>query len=99
MEAEKKARSASVLKAEQVADGRKRDNPRWHFGQETESRAAIDLIASGHFSRGESGIFKPLIVEGHMELRELRNVFQRSCHRRISIRHFGSGTLPRPVTA
>jgi glycogen phosphorylase len=32
----------------------------WHYENEPESRAALDLIFSDHFSRSELGIFEPL---------------------------------------
>jgi starch phosphorylase len=48
------------LTAEQVADSRGWYNPRWHYDNEPETRAALDLIFSDHFSRGEPGVFAPL---------------------------------------
>ena len=36
-------------------------NPRWHYENESETRAALDLISSNHFSRHEPGIFTPLL--------------------------------------
>ena len=35
-------------------------DPRWHYDREPETRATLDLIFSGHFSRHESGILEPL---------------------------------------
>jgi len=32
-------------------------NPHWHYEHEPETRAALDLIFSDHFSRHEPGIF------------------------------------------
>jgi starch phosphorylase len=49
------------LTAEQVTGSRDWYNPYWHYENEPETRAAIDLIASGHFSRHDPGIFTPLI--------------------------------------
>jgi starch phosphorylase len=49
------------LTAEQVASQRPSYNPRWHYENESETRAAIDLIASDHFSRHEAGVFTPLL--------------------------------------
>ena len=49
------------LTAEQVASSRAWYNPRWHYENEPETRAALDLIASGHFSRNEPDIFAPLL--------------------------------------
>lgn len=48
------------LKADQVAGNRGWYNPRWHYENEPETRAALDLIFSDHFSRYEPGIFEPL---------------------------------------
>ena len=43
------------LTAEQVADSRGWYNPHWHYENEPETRAALDLIFSDHFSRNEPG--------------------------------------------
>jgi glycogen phosphorylase len=48
------------LSAEQVLSGRSWYSPQWHYANEPETRAALDLIFSGHFSRSEPGIFEPL---------------------------------------
>ena len=48
------------LSAEQVLSSRSWYNPQWHYDNEPEIRAALDLIFSGHFSSGEPGIFEPL---------------------------------------
>jgi starch phosphorylase len=48
------------LTAEQVAAGRGWYNPQWHYENEPETRAALDLIFSDHFSRNEPGVFAPL---------------------------------------
>jgi len=48
------------LTAEQVAANRAWYNPRWHYDNQPEVRAALDLIFSDHFSRKEPGIFAPL---------------------------------------
>jgi starch phosphorylase len=49
------------LTAEQVASSRGWYSPRWHYENEPETRAALDLIASDHFSRNEPGVFTPLM--------------------------------------
>ena len=49
------------LSADQVASSRGRYDPRWHYEHEPETRAALDLIASDHFSRYEPGVFTPLL--------------------------------------
>ena len=48
------------LTAEQVASSRGWYSPQWHYDNEPETRAALELIFSNHFSRNESGIFEPL---------------------------------------
>jgi glycogen phosphorylase len=48
------------LTAEQVAASRDWYSPQWHYDHEPETRAALDLISSDHFSRNEPGIFAPL---------------------------------------
>jgi starch phosphorylase len=48
------------LTAKQVADSRGWYNPQWHYDNQPEVRAALDLIFSDHFSRSEPGIFAPL---------------------------------------
>ena len=48
------------LTAAQVANTRPWYNPRWHYENEPETRAALDLIFSGHFSQGDAGVFDPL---------------------------------------
>jgi glycogen phosphorylase len=48
------------LTAEQVASSRAWYNPHWHYENEPETRAALDLIFSDHFSRNEPGVFAPL---------------------------------------
>jgi starch phosphorylase len=48
------------LTAGQVADSRGWYSPQWHYDNEPEARAALDLIFGNHFSRHEPGIFEPL---------------------------------------
>jgi len=48
------------LTAEQVATSRGWYSPRWHYENEPETRAALDLIFSGYFNRNEPGAFDPL---------------------------------------
>jgi starch phosphorylase len=48
------------LTAEQVAGSRGWYNPHWHYDNEPETRSALDLIFSDHFSRYEPGVFTPL---------------------------------------
>jgi starch phosphorylase len=48
------------LTAAEVAESRSWYNPGWHVEHEPETRAALDLIFSDHFSRNEPGVFEPL---------------------------------------
>jgi len=48
------------LTAQQVAASAGWYDPRWHYANEPETRAALDLIFSDHFSRGEPGVFEPI---------------------------------------
>jgi starch phosphorylase len=48
------------LTAEQVAASLDWYSPQWHYDHEPETRAALDLIFSDHFSRTEPGVFTPL---------------------------------------
>jgi starch phosphorylase len=48
------------LTAEQVAGSRGWYNPHWHYDNEPETHAALDLIFSDYFSRYERGVFTPL---------------------------------------
>jgi len=48
------------LTAEQVITARGWYNPMWHYENEPETRAALDLIFSGHFSRNEPAALEPI---------------------------------------
>jgi glycogen phosphorylase len=48
------------LTADQVAGSRGWYDPRWHYQHDPETRAALDLIGSGHFSGSDPGLFKPI---------------------------------------
>ena len=48
------------LTAEQVVNDRSWYSPRWHYENEPETHAALDMIFSDYFSRAEPGIFEPL---------------------------------------
>ncbi len=49
------------LTAQEVANSRGYYNPQWHYDNDVETRAALDLIASDHFSRHEPGVFEPIV--------------------------------------
>ncbi len=48
------------LTAEQVVSSSGWSSPLWHYDNEPETRAALDLIFSDYFSRYEPGVFIPL---------------------------------------
>ena len=70
------------LTAAQVAASRGWYNPHWHYDNETETRAALDLIGSGHFNRAVTGIYTPLIDtlltngDHYMHLADLKSYLQ-----------------------
>jgi starch phosphorylase len=49
------------LTAEQVLGSRGWYDPHWHYAHEPETRAALELIAGNHFSRGEPQVFAPIV--------------------------------------
>ena len=70
------------LTAQQVTDSRGWYDPHWHYDHEPETRAALDLIFSDHFSRYEPGVFAPLrdalLTHGdhYMHLADLRSYLE-----------------------
>jgi starch phosphorylase len=48
------------LTAEQVIGSRESYNPQWHYQHDPETRQALDLIFSDHFSCDEPGVFESL---------------------------------------
>jgi glucan phosphorylase len=70
------------LTAQQVADSRGWYSPYWHYENEPETRAALELIFSNHFSRDEPGVFNPLrdtLLTGgdhYMHLADLRSYLE-----------------------
>ena len=70
------------LTAQQVTDSRGWYNPHWHYENEPETRAALDLISSDYFSRNEPGVFMPLqdtlLTHGdfYMHLADLKSYLQ-----------------------
>jgi len=75
------------LTVEQVEASRAWYNPYWHYDNEPETRAALDLIFSDHFSRNEPGVFAPLrdtlLTQGdhYMHLADLTSYLQ--AHERL----------------
>ncbi len=45
----------------QVAESKGYYDPYWHYNHDTETREALDLIASGRFNPGEPEIFRPIL--------------------------------------
>jgi starch phosphorylase len=70
------------LTAQQVADSRGYYSPYWHYENEPETRAALDLIFSDYFSRYEPGVFAPsrdvLLTHGdhYMHLADLTSYLE-----------------------
>jgi len=48
------------LTAKEVAENGGWYNPRWHYENDPETRAALDMIAGDHFSHNEPGAFAPI---------------------------------------
>ncbi|HTW74927.1 MAG TPA: glycogen/starch/alpha-glucan phosphorylase [Steroidobacteraceae bacterium] len=48
------------LNAQQIADSAGWYDPNWHYANDPECRAVLDLILGDHFSRDEPGVFEPL---------------------------------------
>jgi starch phosphorylase len=48
------------LTAQQVAESAGWYDPNWHYANEPETREALDLIFSDHFSRTDPGVFAPI---------------------------------------
>jgi starch phosphorylase len=70
------------LTAQQVVESRGWYSPYWHYENEPETRAALDLIRSDFFSRHEPGVFAPildtLLAHGdhYMHLADLRSYLE-----------------------
>ena len=69
------------LTAEQVVSSRGWYSPRWHYDNEPETRAALDMIFSDYFSRHEPGVFEPLRdtllnYDHYMHLADLRSYLE-----------------------
>ena len=66
------------LNADDVVRTRGFYNPRWHYDNDPEIRAALDLIAHNHFSQFEPGVFNPILdtlLQGdhYLHLADLRS--------------------------
>jgi starch phosphorylase len=62
-------------------------DPRWHYEHDTETRAALDLIAKNHFSQYEHDAFEPVLdalLEGgdhYLHLADLKSYCE--AHQRV----------------
>ena len=75
------------LTADQVAGSRAWYNPHWHYDHEPETRAALDLLRVGFFSRSEPGLFMPLFDtlsthDYYMHLADLKSYLEADEHMR-----------------
>jgi starch phosphorylase len=83
------------LTVEQVENSRAWYSPYWHYENEPETRAALDLIFSDHFSPNEQGVFEPLretlLTSGdhYMHLADLTSYCQ--AHERLGALYADSG--------
>src|SRR5262249_50091616 len=72
------------LTADEVAGSRGWYSPQWHHDNEPETRAALELIFSDHFSRNEPGVFEQfretLLTGGdfYMHLADLKSYLEAS---------------------
>jgi starch phosphorylase len=70
------------LTADQVESSRGSYNPHWHYDNEPETRAALDLVFSDYFSCYEPGVFTPLsnalLTQGdhYMHLADLKSYLE-----------------------
>jgi glycogen phosphorylase len=69
------------LTAEQVAGSRGWYSPHWHYEHDQETRAALDLIGSGHFSAADPNLFRPVFdtlmkTDFYMHLADLNSYLQ-----------------------
>ena len=75
------------LSVDEVENSRGWYNPHWHYENEPETRAALNLIFSDHFNRNEPGVFAPLrdtlLTQGdhYMHLADLTSYCQ--AHERL----------------
>jgi starch phosphorylase len=70
------------LTAKEVADNGSWYKPQWHYENEPETREALDMIFSDHFSRSEPGVFAQLkdtlLTQGdnYMHLADLKSYLE-----------------------
>ena len=89
------------LNADAVASSRGWYSPHWHYENEPETRAALDLIFSNHFSPNEHGVFEPLrkmlLGDGdhYMHLADLKSFVE--AHERVEELYLDSDAWTRSV--
>jgi starch phosphorylase len=87
------------LTVEQVENSRAWYSPYWHYENEPETRSALDLIFSDHFSPNEPGVFEPLretlLTNGdhYMHLADLTSYCQ--AHERLGALYADPGAWAR----
>ncbi len=87
------------LTVEEVENSRAWYDPHWHYENEPETRAALNLIFSDHFSRNEPGIFEPLrdtlltMGDHYMHLADLTSYCQ--AHERLGALYANPGEWAR----
>jgi starch phosphorylase len=87
------------LTVEQVENSRAWYSPYWHYENEPETRAALDLIFSDHFSPSEPGVFAPLrdtllmFGDHYMHLADLTSYCQ--AHERLGALYADPGAWAR----
>ena len=70
------------LTAEEVVGSRDWYSPYWHYQNEPETRAALDLVFADHFSRNEPAVFAPLhnllltLGDHYMHLADLKSYLE-----------------------
>jgi starch phosphorylase len=87
------------LTAQQVEESAGWYNPGWHYSNEAETRAALDLIFSNHFSPNEPGLFEPVhraLLEGGDHYRHLADLTDYArAHRELDACYSDQGTWSR----
>ena len=87
------------LSAEEVANSRGQYNPQWHYDNDAETRAALDLIGGNHFSRNEPEIFAPILDsllrqgDRYLHLADLESY--RDAHARLGLEYLDQETWSR----
>jgi glycogen phosphorylase len=69
------------LTADEVAASRGGYDPRWYYEHDAETRAALDLLACGHFAGGDTNLFAPLYntlshADYYMHLADLKSYLE-----------------------